>query len=208
VLAAVGVADAPELWTELGFEPSRPGATRIGTVDFELRGPEAGKGLLDWTLTGVDAPPGPLGLDGLATTVVDAPPDGQPGAHANGVTALDHVVVTTPDLERTVAALGRVGIHERRRREAGRPGGTSMVQVFFRLGAVILELVGPGGEPPAEGGPARLWGLAFNVSDLETTAAHLGPRLRAVTAAVQPGRFIATLDRDAGSSVEIAFMST
>jgi hypothetical protein len=76
--------------------------------------------------------------------------------------------------------------------------------VFFRLGEAVLELVGP--PTPGGDGPARFWGLALNVSDLEQTAGLLGPRLRPVKPAVQPGRFIATLDRAAGSTVELAFM--
>ena len=206
MLAALSVADPPELWADLGFELAGPGATRVGTVDVTLAG--AGRGILDWTLTGIDAPSGPLDLDGLPTNVVDDASAAPPGAHANGVTALDHVVVTTPDLERTVGALGRVGIVERRRRDAGRPGGAPMTQVFFRLGPVILELVGPPTAPEAAtDAPARLWGLAFVVSDLDVTAGRLGERLRPVKAAVQAGRFIATLDRAAGSSVDIAFMT-
>ena len=44
-----------------------------------------------------------------------------------------------------------------------------MRQTFFRLGPVILELVGP---PQPDGdGPARFWGIAFTVADLDATAA-------------------------------------
>jgi len=208
VLAALAVADPPELWADLGFALAGPASTRVVTVEVQLAGSDAGRGILGWSLTGIDAPPGPLELDGLPTTVVEDVGGAEPGAHANAVTGLDHVVVTTPDLERTVAALGRYGIAERRRRDTGRPGGPSMTQVFFRLGPVILELVGPSAPDGAGAeGPARLWGLAFVVSDLDATGARLGERLRPPKAAVQPGRFIATLDRSAGSSVDIAFMT-
>ena len=211
-LDALAAGDPPELWADLGFELSDSDRTRVGTVEVELKGSEAGPGLLGWTLAAIDAPVGSLDLDGLATTVLADPRSGAPGAHPNGVTSLDHVVVTTPDLERTVAALGRLGIDERRRRDTGRPGGSAMVQVFFRLGPVILELVGPAeggaGDEARGAGPARLWGLAFNVTDLDVTAAVLGSRLRDVKSAVQPGRFIATLDRAAGSTVDMAFMTT
>ena len=80
-----------------------------------------------------------------------------------------------------------------------------MVQVFFRLGEVVLEVVG--GPQPSGDGPARFFGLAFTVADLDATARYLGDRLHPAKGAVQPGRRIATLDRGAGSTVAMAFMS-
>ena len=202
VLAGLSVADPGSAWTGLGFAV-QDGVSRVGTVDVNL-GAE-GAGVVSWSLAAVDEANAGPEVDGLSTSFTEAASPGcPPGNHPNGVTGIDHLVVTTPDLERTVGALGRLGITERRRRDAGRPGGSPMTQVFFRLGEVILELVG---SPETTGdGPARFFGLAFNVSDLEATASFLGPRLRPVRPAVQPGRFIATLDRAAGSSVDIAFM--
>jgi catechol 2,3-dioxygenase-like lactoylglutathione lyase family enzyme len=207
VLAGLAVADPPELWSALGFSVTA-GSCRVGTVDITLGAP--GSGVVSWALAAVDPVDGGGGwgggaLDGLPTTYVGGAPGCPPGRHDNAVTGIDHVVVATPDLERTVGGLGRLGVTERRRRDAGRPGGRAMTQVFFRLGEVILELVGP--PEPAGDGPARFYGLAFRVSDLEGTAAVLGPRLRPVKPAVQPGRFITTLDRAAGSTVDMAFMS-
>jgi hypothetical protein len=80
-----------------------------------------------------------------------------------------------------------------------------MTQAFFRLGETIAEVVGAPTE--ARPGPARFFGLAFSVNDLAVTARVLGARLRPTRDAVQAGRQIATLDRAAGSTVEIAFMS-
>ena len=88
----------------------------------------------------------------------------------------------------------------RRTRDAGR-----VHKAFFRAGEVILEVVGP---PTPDGdGPAGFYGLAFNVVDLDETAGFLGDRLHPAKEAVQEGRRIATLDKGAGSSVAIAFMS-
>ena len=207
ILAGLGVADLPSTWTGLGFEVV-DARCRAGTVEVALGAD--GAGIRSWSLAAVEGQPGPSGapteIDGLPTSFVEgASPGCPPGRHPNGVTSIDHVVVTTPDLERTVAALARLGITERRRRDTGRPGGNPMTQVFFRLGEAVLELVGP--PDPAGDGPAQFWGVAFQVSDLETTAGFLGPRLRSVRAAVQPGRSIATLDRAAGSTVDMAFMS-
>ena len=165
------------------------------------------QGLCAWALDGIEAGGG---IDGLATHRVTDEPRGQAGAHANGVIAVDHVVVTSPDPARTVNALRAVGLEPRRTREHG-----AMRQTFFRLGPVILELVGPAGPggdkqspPNASGsGPARFWGIAFTVSDLDATAALLGADLGEVKTAVQPGRHIASLRKEAGLSLPIAFMS-
>jgi hypothetical protein len=80
-----------------------------------------------------------------------------------------------------------------------------MRQGFFKHGAVVLEVIGPA--QPAGDGPARLWGLAFTVADLDATAVFLGDRLHPPKDAVQEGRRIATVDKSAGSTVPIAFMS-
>ena len=122
------------------------------------------------------------------------------GTHRNGVTTIDHIVVTSPDDERTISALQAVGLEPRRTRAHG-----SMRQTFFRLGPVILELVGP--SEPNDDGPARFWGIAFTVDDLDATAAFLGEHLGPVKDAVQPGRRIASLRKQAGLAVPIAFMS-
>jgi len=186
------------------------GVARVGTITIGLDAP--GKGVTGWTLAAVEGPdvPGNGGageVDGLATTFVEDPPAeaGSDAAHPNGVVSLDHVVVTTPHLEATVSRLGRFGLVERRRRDAGR-GPRPTTQVFFRLGEAILELVGA--PDSDEEGPCQFWGLAFTVSDMDLTVAALGDKLREVKAAVQPGRFIASLDWSAGSGVPIAFMTS
>ncbi len=81
-----------------------------------------------------------------------------------------------------------------------------MRQVFFRLGEVILEVIGA---PDKSGeGDAGFFGLAHTVADLDAVAKLLGPALGNVKDAVQPGRRIATLrHRDVGMSVATAFMS-
>jgi predicted RNA-binding protein with TRAM domain len=115
-------------------------------------------------------------------------------------TLIDHVVLATPDLARTEAALAGLGLERRRLREAG-----DLLQAFYRLGPVILEVVARVGE--AGDGPASLWGFTVVVEDLDALAARLGDRLGRVTDAVQPGRRIATVRREAGLGVPLAFMS-
>ncbi len=192
-LGALSIGDEPELWESLGFTVEG-NTCHISGVGHVLGG--SGKGLLDWGLRGVDV----ADIDGLRVGMSAAPPQPTP-RHANGVIGLDHLVITSSNMARTISGFEASGIECRRIRDAGR----GMQQAFFRLGEVILELVGP-----AEGvgnGPPSLMGLAYTVSELAATANCLGDRLRPVKKAVQSGRQIATLDWSAGSGVPIAFMS-
>ena len=170
----------------------------LGSVEVRLLGSDAGRGVAGWTLRGV----GSLELDGLPTerAYSEVPPAGP--AHANGVRAIDHVVVLTPDLDRTVSRLQAGGLELRRIREQPSATGAPR-QAFFSLGAEILEVVQGS---PAEG-PARFWGLALLTGDLDDSARVLGEDLGEIHAAVQPGRRIATIRRTAGLSVPVALIS-
>jgi hypothetical protein len=196
------VADAPDAWRALGFAVDGDTCV-VGGVRIRLAG--AGRGLSGWSLRDVAG----TELDGLATARSDRPPPEEWPAHANGVAALDHVVVITPALERTVAALRGAGLDLRRIREEPTPAGAPR-QAFFRLGAVILEVVQEPDEAIERGGgdrPAFFWGLAFLAPDLDATVATLGDRVSEIRPAVQPGRRIATLRRSAGLAVPIALIT-
>jgi hypothetical protein len=143
-------------------------------------------------------------LDGLPTTTSSSGP-AEPATHANGTQIIDHVVVATPAMSRTVDRLEAAGLEARRVRDTD-TYGAPMRQTFFRLDEVILEVVGPP-ETDADAGRSGFFGLALTVDDLERLVARLGPLLGRVKPAVQEGRRIATLrHRDAGLSVAIAFM--
>ncbi|PRC56611.1 glyoxalase, partial [Mycobacterium sp. ITM-2017-0098] len=64
-----------------------------------------------------------------------------PAVHANGVMAIDHVVLLSPDLHRTVESFAGVGLEPRRERD-GELGGRPIRQIFYRFGEVIVEVVG------------------------------------------------------------------
>jgi len=201
------VGDAPGSWAALGFAVEDDVCV-VGDVRVRLAGPEAGKGLVGWSPRDF----GGADLDGLPTTRSDRPsPVERPErpAHPNGVTAIDHVVAISSDLDRTVAALRDAGLDLRRIREEPTPAGAPR-QAFFRLGSVILEVV----QAPQEaiertGGdrPAFFWGLALLAPDLDATVASLGGRASEIRPAVQPGRRIATLRRSAGLSVPVALIT-
>lgn len=151
----------------------------------------------------------PSFIDGAPVHVVTSP-EGEAFAPAVSERVLDarvidHVVLMTPDLERTCgAASAATGAPLKRIREAG-----AVRQGFFRLGEVVLEVVQ---SPQVPAGPAAWWGLVITVGDgpddLASVCERLGPEVIGVPrAAVQPGRFIATVRAEVGLGVPLALMS-
>jgi len=214
-LAELGLADPPERWEALSFAV-RDASVRLGGVVLRLGA--AGEGIVSWALSGIA--PGITDLDGLPTSVIE-PPLAEPGSseHPNGGVALDHVVVLTPDFERTSGALERAGMPLRRTNlvdagaarvgaagcpAGGKPAAGGFRQGFRRLGPAILELVEARDAPP---GPARFWGLVVIVEDLDALTTRLGDLVGQIKPAVQPGRRIATLRASAGLSSALAFMT-
>lgn len=199
------VGDDPERWAELGFALA-DGCCEIGGVRLRFLGEESGRGILGWTLRDLAT----TELDGLPTTASERSPRSTAPAHPNGVVAIDHVVAASPALDRSVEALRRAGLDLRRMRDEPTPGGAPR-QAFFRLGAEILELI----QEPEDAilraggveGPARFWGLALRVEDLDETVRLLAARVGEIRPAVQRGRRIASLRRAAGLAVPLALMS-
>jgi hypothetical protein len=181
------VTDPPRAWAALGFTLTDSGvaldgvAIRFGdTRALSIHGVPEGD------------------LDGVPLLGAPEPP--APVQHPNGVLAVDHFVIVSPDFDRTVRELERLELPLRRVRDAG-----GFRQGFRRLGPAILELVEAQQMPP---GPARFWGVTFIASDLDALAERLGPDwLRPIKDAVQPGRRIATLDRAAALKTNVAFMT-
>ncbi len=221
-LCTLHVGDDPSTWRTAGFDVSDGLAgwwVQLGAVRIQLHGSDGPRGLLRWDLDtagqpgptpGATQPTSTADIDGLPTAwAPDTPelPLAPAPTHPNRVNAIDHVVVSSPDVDRTVGALTDQGFRERRRRTTGRYG-EPMVQVFFWVGDVILELVGPTDVPAGEVGPAAFFGLALISTDLEATAAGLGELLGTPREAVQPGRLIATLRLERlGGSVPTVIMS-
>ena len=193
-LAALLIGDPPQVWDELGFVVD-DGAVHVSGVRHQLGG--SAKGIRDWSLRGVEVD----AIDGFALGLDVEEPAKPTPPHPNGVVALDHVVLFTPNLGRTIDALEAAGIELRRVRDAGE----GRQQAFFKLGEVVLEVVGP--KAPSGDGAPRFFGLAWTVRDADATAAFFGDRLKPFKDAVQPGRRIATLSSAAGSTVPHAFMT-
>jgi hypothetical protein len=225
----LSVAGDPGVWRSLGFVVADdgllplPGTSLRIVAPADAAGTAAGNrpgnvdaGIVGWVLSGVDsaggsddagdADPGDPGdvsdIDGLATTVID-PASPVFGDHPIGALGLDHVVVTTPDLERTSAAIASAtGCELKRIREVG-----TMRQGFHRIGpgGLIVELVE---RPEVPEGPASFWGLVVNVEDLDAACALIGTeRVSAPKDAVQPGRRIATVRNEVGLGLPVALMT-
>jgi len=201
------IADQPERWAALGFEVEED-RCRIGEVQLRLAGSEAGQGIVGWSLREVAS----VELDGIPTGIAGGPPPAalEARAHPNGVIAIDHIVVVSPALDRSVRVLKAAGLDLRRLREEPTPAGAPR-QAFFRLGEVILEVVQePEDVVERSGGPDRpafFWGLALRVEDLEGTVERMQPHVGSIRPAVQAGQRIATLRRSAGLGVPVALIS-
>jgi hypothetical protein len=193
-LAELAIADPAAAWQALGFKVE-DGNLDIGGIRVRL-GAE-GHGIVSWSLRGVNAMGSIDGLPSPVPRVLRPPPF---ATHPNGATGLDHVVIFTPDFDRTADALKRAGMPLRRTRDA--PGNVR--QGFRRLGPAILELVHP---PDFDGHDAVFWGLVVVVISLEELAERLGDHLGEIRPAVQPGRRIATLRDSAGLTPAVAFLS-
>lgn len=194
-LAEVVIADPPERWRALGFDVYDDGSTDIGMVRVRLGAD--GKGITAWSLRRVNATGAIDGLTTLAPRMLIPPPF---RTHPNGVTGIDHVVIITPDFDRTAAALARAGVELKRDQYSEGRGRLG----FRRIGPAILELAH---RPDLKGDDSHFWGLTFTVISLESLAERLGALLGPIRPAVQPGRRIATLSVEAGLSVPVAFMS-
>src|SRR5262245_61944412 len=137
------VADTAEAWTRAGFSVDSVGDTaavcRVGGVRIRLVGRETGTGIVGWSLGGLPSD-SIHDLDGVPTSTSEGVIAG-PASHPNGVTSIDHVVLFSPDLDRTVRALSAVGVEPRRERD-GELGGRPIRQIFYRCGEVIIEVVG------------------------------------------------------------------
>jgi catechol 2,3-dioxygenase-like lactoylglutathione lyase family enzyme len=137
-----------------------------------------------------------VALFGIERRGPDAWADPGPGAAPETcVSALDHVVVTSPDLD-AAASLYRDRLGLRLALERSLPE-RGVRLLFFRVGGVTLELAG---SPDAAAGKAdRLWGLAWRVADVAAAAARLrdaGVAVSEVRRGVAPGTQVCSVRSD------------
>jgi len=106
------ITDPPERWKALGVAVGDDGVAQVGTIRLRF-----GAAQPAWRVRGL----ADGDLDGLTTLGSDAPArePAPASAHPLGAVGVDHLVVASPDLDRTFAALERAGLERRRVREAG-----------------------------------------------------------------------------------------
>lgn len=189
-------------WAQVGINFSHDGVFAIGESALRIN-ETLPPGMHSWVLSNIDSTI--VSIDGIPTTGISGNGQSeQHGVHGFVLTPLgiDHVVVNTPDLERTSQALHEAtGAELKRIRDAG----NGVRQGFHRLGDVIIEIVSAPSMPP---GDAALWGFVLNVADVHEVAAYLGPDvLSPPKPAVQKNRLIATFRGAVGLGVPVALMS-
>ena len=177
-LTEILVADPPEAWEALGFTVEDD-AIALAGVRIHLGATPA----LRMSHLGDEHD-----LDGLPISAASAPeqPPVPPRDHEIGAIGIDHVVVLTPDLERTTRKLVAAGFDHR---------PSPAPQEFFVIGPCLLELVGRTNEEP------RVWGLTLVVEDIDRAAQR--PGVRPPKKAVQPGRRIATVQAGLGTALAL-----
>ena len=189
-------------WAQVGINFSHDGVFAIGEIVLRIN-ETLPPGVHSWALSNIDSTV--VSIDGISTTG-NVANDRIEHNDAQGFVltplGIDHVVVNTPDLERTSDALHEAtGAELKRIRDAG----NGVRQGFHRLGDVIIEIVSAPSMPP---GNASLWGFVLNVADVHEVAAYLGPDvLSPPKPAVQKNRLIATFRGAVGLGVPVALMS-
>lgn len=203
-LASLTVGGTSAPWEALGLE-AHDGTLSFAGVAVVCAGGEPG--IREWNLridAGSTVRVGETLIDGIATfiSVGDSPADGASSIGAQRVVGVDHVVITTDDLDRTCGAIeSALGIEVRRERDAG----NGMEQRFFKLDNTIVEVVTG---PHVTTAGASLWGFVVSVDDLFDLADELGPDVTSVPKrATQPGRYISTARSAVGLGVPFAMMT-
>ena len=161
------------------------------------------------------ANPAASATGGLQVLLIAPPRDGQPWPMSQAlgeawgeapVTALDHVVVHTPNIDRALAVYGaKLGLDLRLDRENSRWNAR---QLFFRAGDAVVEIAARIGEPPTDA-PDRFGGLAWRVADPEAARARIaaaGFDVSEVRPGRKPGTHVFTV-RDAPAGVPTLMLS-
>jgi len=116
------------------------------------------------------------------------------GPEAGAISALDHVVIRTPDPERAVALYGgRLGLDLRLDRS--NPQWNARL-LFFRCGETVVEIAHDLNKGVSDG-PDRLWGLCWRAPDIVACHARLataGVEVSALRDGRRPGTQVFTVE--------------
>ena len=203
-LLQINLCETPESWERIGFNvdfDSTGASISVGNTKLWFAHNSQTSGINSVCVNGISG-----NLDSLKFEPAEKTGPKPPcPPHPNHVERIDHLVVTSPDCDRTTVILEEAGLNLEGVRKFGNTPNR-MRQSFFWLGDVILELVGPD-NPTTEGRPS-FWGLALVSSDIDETVRKMGTLCSPVKDAVQPGRKITTVEtRQLPIGTSIAIMS-
>ena len=193
------IADEPAAWASAGFRIEAGNLVRLGEITIRLCGGEGG--IVQWTFRNLQKDV--ESIDGIPVAHDQSEPvqDHVTAPHPNGCFAVDHIVLISPDWQRSIQNLGAVGLEPSRQTNSVRKGVT---QVIYRPSSVIIELVGPKIAPEKP----MLWGLTLVTADVDKAHALLQSSTKAPWPAVQPGRRMTVLQgHKHGVTVGVALMS-
>ena len=174
-VAEVVLADDAATWGALGFAVD--GAVRSRWTAWRCGSPGARRGRGCSGSRSTARPPARRSTASRGWSPARRRP---PAAHPNGVCAVDHVVVRTPSVPRTVRALQDAGLDLRATRDvplAPATGGP-LQQAFLLAGACVVEVVGPPAPGDAGDGGAALWGRHARRARPRRARAPAGPAAR------------------------------
>lgn len=201
-ISEINLGEDPGKWEKIGFSvrsESSGKSVLLGNTKLNFINSPLSTGIISISVVGIEGNVDSLAFESPQTSL----PILQTSTHPNQVNRIDHLVVTTPDPDKTTAALNKAGIALRGVRKFGNTPNQTR-QSFFWLGDVILELVGP--DQATKGGKPEFWGLALVSSDIDETSKYLGQLCTPLKDAVQAGRKITTiktLDQSIGTSIAI-----
>jgi catechol 2,3-dioxygenase-like lactoylglutathione lyase family enzyme len=195
---APGIEDVHRLVTRRGIRATPPALTRSTHDDGRKR---------YW----LGANPHPDDTAGLQVLLIAPSRDGVPWPLSEptgegAVSALDHVVVHTPNPERALAIYGaKLGLDLRLDRSNESWGAR---QLFFKAGDAVIEF-GASLKAPVTNDPDRFGGLAWRVADPEAAQARMaaaGFDVSEVRAGRKPGTKVFTV-RDAPAGIPTLILS-
>ena len=187
-----------KLMTRRGLRTAAPHLTRTTHDDGRKR---------YWLNTSV----APADTGGLQILLVAPPRDGAPWPLSEptgpgAIEKLDHIVVHTANVDRTLAVYGaKLGLDLRLDRANEQWGAR---QLFFRVGDAVVE-VGASLKEPASDKPDRFGGLAWRVTDPDAAQARIaaaGFDVSEVRTGRKPGTTVFTV-RDAPAGVPTLMLS-
>ena len=137
-LTALTVSGDLDAWSAAGFAADDEGGLQLGSVRIRTADTPGATGIVAWSLTGIE--------DGVVDGLLTLPPDATPArasgpAHPNTTTAIDHLVVASPDLDRTTEAFLAIGLGATNVRDVAQHGDRAL-RIGDRIGSEVGEAGG------------------------------------------------------------------